>query len=235
MLLFGAGCATSTPTQSGSANATRTYVEARNELERSAREALPAARATVRAFLAAATHECGTVMRRSPHNRAFGEIALATRLEPVVLVQRGIRTAVVRFRATVSRLSWRDSPLTSEVDALVSQEAAVSQIIPPDMCQAAIAWVHAGYKSAPRVVVAFLDDSRAMIAESVPPEQKSSVQSPIGAIWHLLAQHESPSAELLARETQGVEDVVMSEVSALLALTGRRLAHAWAIPTPSGL
>lgn len=155
------------------AGATHTYIRARYSLEGVFGHSLSRVDRVVDGFVIANTEQCRGIMRVAPRDRVSSELTLTARLIPVVIAARLNREPIVRFDHTVARIGWTNPRLTQLVRDVANQEAAISNIVLPNLCGAIKAWARSGYRTAPLAITRFLRASRVMAISNGTSEEVS--------------------------------------------------------------
>jgi hypothetical protein len=167
--------------RSTDATATERYLTIRVDWVRIALSELPEDRSAVGALVRADTKRCHGVTDNAPRSGGYATLAAEMLL---ALIHRSVdettKVATRNFSRRVAALNWGTPALNRIVSALRLEEDGKIELLPPDPCSEARAWVAGGYGSTPAATVRFLHMVK-QLSTSVDQRRGRASSGPLGA------------------------------------------------------
>ena len=144
-----AACSDAHPIRPTDSFATRTYLNARSELERATTKILPVIRERSETFVSNTVRECPDVATAVPRNASFGVMSVEATRAPAAVMRQTNRAAIREFDHAVADLRWSDPRLTLLVHDLAIREDAAVNVRAPDLCADLKRWSDSEYRTIP--------------------------------------------------------------------------------------
>jgi hypothetical protein len=136
--------------------ATRQYIDARSEFERTTASILPAMRESSEALVTKSTDGCSGVVQLAPHNGGFDVVSVEATRAPPAVMREANRAAIKEFAKTIATLKWSGDPqLTLLIHNLATEAEAATKVGAPDLCGDLKQWSRSQYRTIPTSTLRF--------------------------------------------------------------------------------